>query len=82
MEWGGLWQNLESGRNRLLIVVPVTFLFIFMLLFATFHSTRLTTLVFTGAPFAVTGGILALLTPGMPFSMSASRFHRCFRRRG
>jgi heavy metal efflux system protein len=71
MEWGGLWQNLESGRNRLLIVVPVTFLLIFMLLFATFHSARLATLAFTGVPFAVTGGILALLTRGMPSSMSA-----------
>jgi cobalt-zinc-cadmium resistance protein CzcA len=71
VEWGGLWQNLESGRNRLLIVVPVTFLIIFMLLFATFHSARLATLVFTGVPFAVTGGILALLLRGMPFSMSA-----------
>lgn len=71
MEWGGLWENLESGRNRLLVVVPVTFLFIFMLLFATFHSARLAALVFTGVPFAVTGGILALLLRGMPFSMSA-----------
>ena len=49
MQWGGLWENLESGRNRLLIVVPVTFMFIFMLLFATFHSARLATLVFTGS---------------------------------
>jgi cobalt-zinc-cadmium resistance protein CzcA len=71
MQWGGLWENLESGRNRLLIVVPVTFLLIFMLLFATFHSARLATLVFTGVPFAVTGGILALLLREMPFSMSA-----------
>ena len=71
MEWGGLWEHLESGRNRLMIVVPVTFVLIFMLLFATFHSARLAALVFTGVPFAVTGGILALLLRGMPFSMSA-----------
>jgi cobalt-zinc-cadmium resistance protein CzcA len=71
MQWGGLWEHLESGRNRLMIVVPVTFLLIFMLLFATFHSVRLAALVFTGVPFAVTGGILALLLRGMPFSMSA-----------
>jgi cobalt-zinc-cadmium resistance protein CzcA len=71
MRWGGLWEHLESGRNRLMIVVPVTFLLIFMLLFATFHSARLAVLVFTGVPFAVTGGILALLLRGMPFSMSA-----------
>jgi cobalt-zinc-cadmium resistance protein CzcA len=71
MQWGGLWEHLESGRNRLMIVVPVTFLLIFMLLFATFHSARLAALVFTGVPFAVTGGILALLVRGIPFSMSA-----------
>ena len=71
MQWGGLWEHLEIGRNRLLVVVPVTFLFIFMLLFATFHSARLAALVFTGIPFAITGGILALLVRGMPFSMSA-----------
>ncbi|PYT16843.1 MAG: CusA/CzcA family heavy metal efflux RND transporter [Acidobacteria bacterium] len=71
MQWGGLWEHLESGRTRLMIVVPVTFLLIFMLLFAAFHSGRLAVLVFTGVPFAVTGGILALLLRGMPFSMSA-----------
>ncbi|MDQ1473764.1 MAG: heavy metal efflux system protein, partial [Bryobacterales bacterium] len=71
MEWSGLWEHLESGRNRLLIVVPVTFLLIFMLLLASFHSVGLAALVFTGVPFAVTGGILALLLRGMPFSMSA-----------
>ena len=71
MQWGGLWEHLESGRNRLLIVVPMTFLLVFMLLFATFHSVRLAALVFTGVPFAVTGGILTLLLRGMPFSMSA-----------
>ena len=71
VQWGGLWEHLESGRDRLMIVVPVTFLLIFMLLFATFHSARLAALVFTGVPFAVTGGILALMVRGMPFSMSA-----------
>jgi heavy metal efflux system protein len=71
MTWGGLWQNLESGRNRLLLVVPVTFMLIFVLLFATFHSLRQAALVFTGIPFAVTGGILSLLARGMHFSMSA-----------
>ena len=71
MTWGGLWQNLESGRDRLLVVVPVTFLVIFILLFATFHSLQQAALVFTGIPFAVTGGVLSLLLRGMHFSMSA-----------
>lgn len=69
--WGGLWENLESGRNRLLVVVPLTFAFIFLLLFVTFGSAAQAALVFTGIPFAVTGGILALLVRSMHFSMSA-----------
>jgi heavy metal efflux system protein len=71
MEWGGLWEHLDSGRARLMIVVPITFVLIFLLLFITFHSLGQATLVFTGIPFAITGGILALILRGMPFSMSA-----------
>lgn len=71
MQWGGLWEHLKSGRDRLMIVVPITFMLIFLLLFATFGSAAQAALVFTGIPFAVTGGILALLARGMPFSMSA-----------
>jgi cobalt-zinc-cadmium resistance protein CzcA len=71
MRWGGLWENLESGRNRLLIAVPITFVLIFFLLFVTFESATQAALVFTGIPFAVTGGVLALLVRGLNFSMSA-----------
>lgn len=71
MDWSGMYEHLESGRNRLMIVVPVTFFLIFLLLFTTFNSLRQAALVFTGIPFAITGGVLALLFRGMPFSMSA-----------
>jgi cobalt-zinc-cadmium resistance protein CzcA len=71
LEWGGTFENLESGRRRLMVVVPLTFLVIFLLLFVTFNSIRQASLVFTGIPFAVTGGVLALLLRGMNFSMSA-----------
>ena len=71
MAWGGLWEHLESGRDRLMIVVPITFLLIFFLLFVAFRSPGQAALVFTGIPFAITGGILALLVRGMHFSMSA-----------
>ena len=71
LEWGGTFEQLESGRQRLMVVVPLTFLVIFLLLFVTFNSLRQAGLVFTGIPFAVTGGILALLLRGMNFSMSA-----------
>jgi cobalt-zinc-cadmium resistance protein CzcA len=71
LQWGGLWEHLESGRNRLLLVVPVTFFIVFLLLFTTFQSLRQAALIFTGIPFAVTGGVLSLLIRGMTFSMSA-----------
>jgi len=71
IEWGGTFEHLESGRDRLMVVVPVTFLLIFFLLFTVFHSFKQAFLVFTGIPFAITGGILMLLVRGMHFSMSA-----------
>ena len=71
LDWGGMYEYLESGRRRLLVVVPITFAVIFMLLFMAFNSLGQAALVFTGIPFAITGGILALLVRGIPFSMSA-----------
>lgn len=71
LEYGGTYEKLQSGRARLMIVVPVTFFLIFLLLFTTFNSLRQAALVFTGIPFAITGGILALFFRGMHFSMSA-----------
>lgn len=71
VEYAGTYEHLQSGRARLMVVVPVTFGLIFLLLFTTFGSMRQALLVFTGIPFAITGGILALLLRGMHFSMSA-----------
>ena len=70
-EWGGMYEHLESGRRRLMVVVPLTFALIFLLLFTAFNSVRRAALVFSGIPFAITGGILALVIRGMYFSMSA-----------
>ncbi len=71
VSWSGMYEHLESGRNRLLVVVPVTFALVFLLLFIAFGSLRQAALVFTGIPFAATGGILSLLVRDMHFSMSA-----------
>lgn len=71
LDWGGTFEHLESGRRRLMVVVPITFLLIFLLLFVAFNSLRHAALVFTGIPFAISGGVLALLVRGMNFSMSA-----------
>ncbi len=72
IEYGGTYEQLQSGRARLAVVVPLTFALVFLMLFATFGSVKQALLVFTGIPFAATGGILALIVRGMPFSISAA----------
>lgn len=72
LEWGGQFENLVAARERLMIVVPICFLLIFLLLFSTFNSVKYATLVFSGVPLALTGGIFALWIRGMPFSISAA----------
>jgi len=71
LEWGGQFENLEAARQRLLIVVPVSLLLIFILLFASFNSVKQAFIVFTGIPLAITGGILALFIRQIHFSISA-----------
>lgn len=71
IEYGGQFKNLESARDRLMIAVPVSLFFIFALLFVTFNSVRQGLLVFSGIPFAVVGGIFALVVRDLPFSISA-----------
>ncbi|MES2523218.1 MAG: CusA/CzcA family heavy metal efflux RND transporter [Gemmatimonadota bacterium] len=70
-EFGGQFENLERASKRLMLVVPLSLLLIFLLLFATFNSLRQAALVFTGIPLATVGGVIALLLRGMPFSISA-----------
>ena len=69
--WGGTFENLQRASARLLIVVPLALFLIFVLLFTTFGSIKQALLIYTGIPFAVVGGIFALLLRGMPFSISA-----------
>jgi cobalt-zinc-cadmium resistance protein CzcA len=70
-EYGGQFENLERASKRLTLVVPLSLLLIFLMLFATFNSLRQAALVFTGIPLAAVGGVFALLLRGMPFSISA-----------
>ncbi|HEU0177483.1 MAG TPA: CusA/CzcA family heavy metal efflux RND transporter [Blastocatellia bacterium] len=71
LTWGGTFENLRRASARLLIVVPLALFLIFVLLFTTFGSVRQALLIYTGIPFAVVGGILALALRGMSFSISA-----------
>lgn len=71
LEWAGNYKNLLEARNRLAILGPLTLLLVFLMVFAAFKDWRETGLIFIGVPFALVGGVLALLVRGMPFSVSA-----------
>jgi len=72
LEWGGQFENLISARKRLMIVVPIALILIFSLLYMTYDNVLDAIRVFTGVPFAWTGGIIALWVRDMPFSISAA----------
>ena len=69
--YGGTFEQLISGAQRLALVVPVVLLLIVGLLYGLFRSMRDALVVFSGVPLALTGGIIALIARGMPLSISA-----------
>lgn len=69
--WGGSFEQLQSATARLKVVVPVALGLVAALLFAMFGNVRDGLLVFTGVPFALTGGIAALWLRDIPLSISA-----------
>lgn len=69
--WGGQFEHMQQAQRRLMIVVPLAGVLILALLYTTFRSLRDALLIFTGVPFAVVGGVIALYVRGMPFSISA-----------
>ena len=71
LEWSGQFEQLKSASQRLMIVVPAALTLIFVLLYFNFQSTFPALLIFLNIPLAATGGILALLVRGLPFSISA-----------
>lgn len=71
VEWGGQFEHFERARNRLLIVVPLVLAMIFGLLYITYNRLSDAVRIFTGVPFAVVGGVIALWIRDMPFSISA-----------
>ena len=70
--WSGEFDNLEAAKARLMVVVPVTLLLIFVLLYSLFNSVRDSLLALAGIPFAVGGGLIALAIAGLDFSISAA----------
>ncbi|SFV26117.1 cobalt-zinc-cadmium resistance protein CzcA [Pseudoxanthomonas sp. YR558] len=71
VDYGGTFEQLISAGQRLGVVVPVTLVIIFALLFWAFGSWKDAAIVFTGVPLALTGGVVALALRGIPLSISA-----------
>ncbi len=72
LTWGGTFEQMESASNRLMIVVPIALILIFTMIYMALGNIRNSVLVFTGVPFALTGGVIALALRDIPFSISAA----------
>src|SRR5215831_9118142 len=71
-EWAGEFQELQEAVRRLTIVVPVSLVLIFFLLYGTFGNLRDAFLLLGTVPLALIGGILSLLVTHTNFSISAA----------
>lgn len=69
--YGGSFQNLSEAKSRLAVAVPVSLLFIFLLLYFAFKSVKYSLLIYSAIPISAMGGIFFLALRGMPFSVSA-----------
>ncbi|BAX62597.1 efflux RND transporter permease subunit [Burkholderia stabilis] len=72
VSWGGQFEQLQSASERLKLVVPLALFMVFMLLFVMFNNVKDGLLVFTGIPFALSGGVVSLWLRGIPLSITAA----------
>jgi heavy metal efflux system protein len=72
IEWGGAFENQQRAMARLAIIVPITILFIFVLLYTAFNSVKYALLIIANVPFAVIGGVLALALTGQYLSVPSA----------
>jgi cobalt-zinc-cadmium resistance protein CzcA len=71
IDWAGEYESQKRSQRRLLIVLPITILIIYVILFAMFKSTKWAALTLANVSMAPIGGILALLATGTHFSVSS-----------
>jgi cobalt-zinc-cadmium resistance protein CzcA len=72
IQWSGEFENQERAMARLAIVVPISILVIFFLLFNAFNSLQSAFLIISNVPFAMIGGIFLLFVTGTALSVSAA----------
>jgi len=71
LEWTGSFENEQRAERRLAVIVPITFLAIYFLLFITFNSSRFAVLILLTVPFSAAGGLMALPLAGLNLSVAA-----------
>ena len=71
VRYGGQFEHLQDAEKRLLIVVPIALALILVLLYFTYRRVSDALRVFSAVPFAMVGGVVALVLRDMPFSVSA-----------
>jgi cobalt-zinc-cadmium resistance protein CzcA len=72
MIWAGEFEDLQQAKQRLELIVPISLVLIFGLLYCLFNSMLECVLTLLGIPFAIAGGVLALYVSGLAFSISAA----------
>ena len=70
--WSGEFENQERAMKRLTVVVPISLLLIFVLLFDAFKSLKMASLILINVPLALIGGFVALWMFSIPLSVSAA----------
>ncbi len=71
MQWGGNFKNLNEAKSRLFVLGPLALIFVLIMIYAAFRNVFETMIIFLCVPFALVGGVLALMIKDIPFSISA-----------
>ncbi len=72
VSWGGQFENQQRAAKRLLTVIPIALGLIVLILFFTLGNVRQAVLVVCNIPFAMVGGVFALLVSGQYLSVPAA----------
>ena len=71
LEWGGKFNNMQSAKKQILLIVPIIFLAIIFVLYKVFHNIKQVAIVISSVPFAISGGIIMLYVFNVPITISA-----------
>ncbi|MEY4441164.1 MAG: hypothetical protein RL442_164 [Pseudomonadota bacterium] len=72
LSWGGQFENMQRAMDTLMVIVPLTVVAIYFLLFMLFNSLRLASLIILVLPLASIGGVVGLFVTGEYLSVPAS----------